>query len=100
MGLEEEYKTIKEQVRWLLEHHPRTRENDFYLALLWLKYFGGVPELPYIDWEKIKAISGKIETVSRARRKWQEYGLYLPSDPAIKARRERQRKFARIMRTE
>src|SRR5579875_225987 len=81
---------------YLLERYPAARNNDFYLQLLWLKQFGGIVELPWIDWEKIKANSGKLESVRRVRQKIQnEMGLFQPTDPVIKARREKQRKMRR-----
>src|SRR5579875_1174621 len=53
--MQEELKKTKDQVLYLLERYPAARNNDFYLQLLWLKQFGGIVELPWIDWEKIKA---------------------------------------------
>src|SRR5579875_2115119 len=69
--MQEELKKTKDQVLYLLERYPAARNNDFYLQLLWLKQFGGIVELPWIDWEKIKANSGKLESVRRVRQKIQ-----------------------------
>jgi len=81
-----EFKTKKEEVEFLLEKYPATRENDFYLQLMWLKIFGHV-NIPYIDWNSLKDFSGTLETVSRVRRKIQnEYGKYLPSKETQKHR--------------
>jgi hypothetical protein len=81
-----EFKTKKEEVEFLLEKYPATRENDFYLQLMWLKIFGHV-NIPYIDWNSLKDFSGTLETVSRVRRKIQnEYGKYLPSKETQKQR--------------
>src|SRR5579883_2802336 len=94
--MQEELKKTKDQVLYLLERYPAARNNDFYLQLLWLKQFGGIVELPWIDWEKIKANSGKLESVRRVRQKIQkEMGLFQPADPGIEARREKQRKVRR-----
>src|SRR5579875_3225439 len=94
--MQEELKKTKDQVLYLLERYPAARNNDFYLQLLWLKQFGGIVELPWIDLEKIKANSVKIESVRRVRQKIQnERGLFQPTDPVIKARRDKQRKMRR-----
>jgi hypothetical protein len=70
----------KQQVEYILMHFPEARSNDFYLQYLWLKVFGKL-NLPFIEWNTIKDISGKLETVSRVRRKIQnEDGKYLPSN--------------------
>lgn len=85
------FRTKKEEVEFLLERFPQTRENDFYLQYLWLKVFGKL-NLPFIEWNTIKDISGTLETVSRVRRKIQnEHGKYLPSDE-VRLQRERKRR--------
>jgi len=84
--------TKKEQVEYLLEKFPQTRENDFYLQYLWLKLFGKV-NLPFIEWDMIKDISGTLETVSRVRRKIQnEDGKYLPSND-VRVYRQKKRQI-------
>src|SRR5579875_1839813 len=94
--MQEELKKTKDQVLYLLERYPAARNNDFYLQLLWLKQFGGKVELPWKDWEKIKANSGKLESVRRVRQKIQnEIGLFQQTDLVIKARRDKQRKMWR-----
>src|SRR5579875_3692602 len=94
--MQEELKKTKDQVLYLLERYPAARNNDFYLQLLWLKHFGGVVELTWIDWEKIKANSGKLESVMRVRQKIKkEIRLSQPKDREIKGRREKQRKMRR-----
>ena len=80
----------KQQVEYLLEKYPNTRNNDFYLQLLWLKNFGGLSEIPYISWHKIKDIGGKLESVRRVRQKIQnEDGNFLPTNPRILKLRQR-----------
>jgi len=77
----------KDQVRYLLEKYPHTRNHDFYLQLMWLKVFGCV-QIPYLDWSMIKAFSGRLETVRRVRQKIQnEDREFLPTDPEILRRR-------------
>jgi hypothetical protein len=87
-----DFRTKKEEVEYLLEKFPQTRENDFYLQYLWLKVFGKL-NLPFIEWNTIKDISGKLETVSRVRRKIQnEDGKYLPSND-VRFYRQRKRQI-------
>jgi hypothetical protein len=90
-----EFLKMKEQVLDLLDRYPQTRNNDFYLQWLWLKTYGGLSELPFIDWEKIKHLSGRTETIRRVRQKIQnEDGKYPPTDPEVKMRRaKRERKI-------
>lgn len=84
----EELRTVKDRVKYLLEKYPNTRNNDFYLQLLYLKYFEGVP-LPYIDYSVVRRISGKLGTISRVRRKIQhEEGLFPPTSLDVAINRE------------
>lgn len=86
-----EFRTKKDEVEYLLERFPQTRENDFYLQYLWLKVFGKL-NLPFIEWSTIKDMSGTLETVSRVRRKIQnENYKFLPSDD-VRLRREQKRR--------
>jgi hypothetical protein len=86
------FRTKKEEVEYLLERFPQTRENDFYLQYLWLKVFGKL-NLPFIEWSTIKDMSGTLETVSRVRRKIQnEYGKFLPSDD-VRVQRQKKRQI-------
>lgn len=89
MSLREELIKTKDQVLELLAKYPSTRNNDFYLQLLWLKHYGGISNLPYIEWSRIKGIAGKLESVSRVRRKIQnEEGRFPPTDPDVFRRRQ------------
>jgi hypothetical protein len=91
-----ELTTMKKQVAFLLERHPSSRNCDFYLQLLYLKIFGGLDNLPYIEWEKIKHLSGKLDTVTRIRRVIQnQEGRLLPTDPEVLKRRRRRAKAFR-----
>lgn len=95
-----ELKTAKLQVRYLLEHYPNTRNNDFYLQILWLRYFGGLKELPFISYGDVFKFSGKLETLRRMRQKIQnESGEFLPTDPTVLKRRlERSKSMRRVIR--
>jgi len=87
--LVEELVKIKQQVEHLLEKHPDARNNDFYLSVLWLREFGGLSQyISFIPYDLIRSLSGKTESVSRARRKIQnEDHRYLPTDPKVLAKR-------------
>jgi len=86
------FATLKKQVERILELYPKTRENDAFLTVyLWKEFFGAhlfhaedkrlsirlasIPEIPSAD------------SISRARRKIQEAGFYLPADPNVRKRR-------------
>jgi hypothetical protein len=89
MSLREELVKTKDQVEHLLATYAQSRNNDFYLQLLWLKHFGGLANLPYIEWGQIKRVAGKLENVSRIRRKIQhDEGKYPPTDPDVAIRRK------------
>ena len=88
-------KKNKEQVSYLLEKYPATRNNDFYLQLMYLRVFGGIP-LPYIEWTDIRALSGRLESVRRVRQKIQnEDHMYPPTDSDVIAAREKRAKAYR-----
>lgn len=97
--LEAELRKTKDQVLALLDRYPNARNNDFYLQLLWLKSFGGIKDIPFVEWTKIRELSGRLESVRRMRQKVQnEMGLYPPTDPEILRRRqERQELFRQAM---
>jgi len=91
--VEGDFKTKKAQVEYLLRKYPQTRDNDFYLQYMWMKTFGRMNNLPFIDWNVIKDISGTLETISRVRRKIQnEDHRYLPSEE-VQRQRDRKRRI-------
>lgn len=84
-----ELKTFKDQVLYLLEKYPNTRDNDFYLQWLWLKIFRRLP-LPFLDYKLIQGISGGMESVRRVRQKIQndpDHPCFLPTDPDVRLKR-------------
>lgn len=88
--------TVKERVEYILNRYPNTRNNDFYLWLIYVRLFE--PELKkyikFIPYELIKKIT-PFSTIWRMRRKIQEEGRYLPTDPEILKKR---RKLAKLHR--
>ena len=90
-----DFTEVKSQVLFLLENYPDTRNWDFYLLLLWLKIFGKI-EIEFVDWEKIKKLASKPQSILRMRRKIQnEEGLFPPTDPKIKKLRMNRSKLYR-----
>lgn len=93
----EELLKVKEQVCELLERYPQSRNNDFYLQWLWLRSYGGLSDLPFLEWDEIKHLSGKFETIRRVRQKIQHVeGRFPPTDPdVVKRRLAREKEFRR-----
>ena len=94
MSLDEELlrklKTTKERVRYIMERYPETRNDDFYLYLMYLRLF--VPELSryigFIPYELIRK-APRPETIRRVRQKIQEAGELLPTDPRVLEKRKK-----------
>lgn len=82
--------TLKDQVIYLLERFPETRNNDLALIFKWLQLFGGV-YVPLLKPEKLKELGSKPESIIRLRRRLQnDLGRYREfSDPSL-ARKRRQ----------
>lgn len=91
----EELRTTYARVEYLLDKYPATRNNDFYLHYLYLKFFEGLGHLPFLPWDKIKEIGGVAATTRRIRAKIQnDEGRYLPTDEnVIRRRRQREADF-------
>ena len=75
--------TVKAQVQELLERYPETRNDDFYLSYLWLKYYQKLP-LPFLPFRDITGVGGRLESVRRTRQIIQnEEHRFLPTDPRV-----------------
>jgi len=94
--LRERYQNLKEQVEYVLQRYPSSRELD---ELLWwlvlrlfhpelAKEFGECAKRGYIPISVLKKVP-RFETVSRIRRKFNEEGLYLPKNKEVLKRRRR-----------
>lgn len=92
ISAEQEIVQVMQRVKHLLEKYPNTRNSDSYLIVLYLKYFAGWP-IPWIEWDKMNDVS--IESITRARRKFQEHGLFEPTDADVKRRRMRRERVFR-----
>jgi hypothetical protein len=103
----------KEMVEVILRDYPQTRENDVTLAVyVWWKFYRY-----FLEWEGDASTEGDpqkgrwivpLEKVphlpsesdlSRIRRKFNELGLYKATDPAVIARRSRERKVRGTINT-
>ena len=95
----ERLKTVKDRVEYILENYPESRNDDFYLWLLYIRLFerqlsNYIKFIPY----KLLKNAVKFETISRVRRKIQEEGRYLPTDPKVLEKRRRLAKiYQRVM---
>lgn len=74
---------VSQQVEHCLQNYPRTRDSDHDLILAML-FVNGV----MLD-QKQKDVIRKLnfEGITRQRRKFQENGQYLPTDPEVAKRR-------------
>jgi len=89
-ALVERLKTTKERVEYILENYPETRNDDLYLWLIYVRLFDKVLSkyIRRIPYGVIKRAT-RPETLSRVRRKIQEEGRLLPTDPKVLKRRRR-----------
>ena len=83
-------KTVKDRVEYILENYPESRNDDFYLWLLYVRTFDKNLSnyIKFIPYRLIKN-AVKFETISRVRRKIQEEGRLLPTDPKVLEKRRR-----------
>jgi len=88
--LKEKLKTVKERVEYILEHYPESRNDDFYLYLIYVRLFE--PKLSgyikYIPFTLVKTAT-RFETIRRCRQKLQESGQYLSTDPKVLRKRRK-----------
>lgn len=93
MSFKKEMETVKKQVEHLLETYPQTRDNDFYMIVLWAKIFGGMEQYIYhIPYYLIREHSGKPTTLRRIRQLIQNNEKrYPPTDPEVMRKRKQRR---------
>lgn len=93
---------FEDQVLWVLLNIPETRDSDKELILQWRLIWGGwtgdpdggtygVPK----DWEYR---STTPESITAARRKWQQKGVALPSDSVEQRRKEKEQQVRQAYR--
>lgn len=103
-------KELKDKVRFCLDSFPQTKGNDNYLVMsVWKNFYRN----DYLDFVKqsLKALNRRdlsdevetddgnlhklpsFESIGRVRRKFNEVGLFLPSDETM---RQRGRKIAQV----
>ena len=86
----EELRTVKARVEYILKNYPATRNSDLYLWLIYVRLF--CPRfrkyIKFIPWDDFKD-APSFATISRVRRKLQEEGKYLPTNPKVARRRRR-----------
>ncbi|MEO0252000.1 MAG: hypothetical protein ABIM44_07160 [candidate division WOR-3 bacterium] len=97
--LREKLKTIRDRVLYVMENYPETRNNDLYLWLIYVRLFDNDLSryIKFIPYQYIKS-AVSFETISRVRRKVQEEGFLLPTDPeTLRRRRRLEKAFRRVM---
>lgn len=92
---------LTEQVRYVLETHPQTRNSDVGLTLrLWLTFHGEKIIDGAADGEKLVTLTAVFNlpseaAIGRIRRKFNEQGLYLATDPVVIERRRKEKRVRR-----
>lgn len=82
-------KTVTDNIRYLLGNSEKARNSDNYLIYLYIKDILGIP-LIYELFEKFPS----FESITRARRKIQAEGYFLPTElSVIQARKKEQEKY-------
>lgn len=86
-----QYKTVNEQVRFILARYPEAKENDFYLSILYLRIFCKI-KVPYVAWSEMNRLSGRLDVVRRNRQKIQNEDHAFEPSFKVKIQRARHRK--------
>lgn len=86
---------IRDNVEQLLEKHPKTRNSDKLLCMMYWRDFDGLPindEKTSKDFANLFVLkSTNFESIRRARQLIQQDGMYLPTEEKVKkARRKKQ----------
>jgi len=83
---------VKNVVAKVLETDVRTRNDDKWLIIRVLKELGINIFIPY---EKLESMPS-FESITRARRKFQEAGLYPPTEKVAEHRKDEEQKMRKI----
>jgi hypothetical protein len=86
-----QYKTVNEQVRFILARYPEAKDNDFYLTVLYLRIFCKI-KVPYVEWREMNRLSGRLDVVRRNRQKIQNEEHDYESSMNVKIQRARHRR--------
>jgi hypothetical protein len=79
-------RTVRERVRYLLEHYPSTKGNDRELLIRYYRIFEPQIGLRVRDFDALLHMTS-FDTVKRRRQELQENGEYLPTSHTIRKRR-------------
>lgn len=84
---------IKSQVKQILLEYPETRKsNNLLVLMVWQKYY---PDLELrCNLAKADEVAN-LETCRRIRQKFNELGIFLPSERIISFREARQKTYAK-----
>lgn len=92
-------KKVTEKVEKLLKDYPECRSSDKRLWITYLVVYHNLrmdmrnkPDLAFETFvlTMMDKATPSFESISRSRRKFQEKGMYLPSEQIAKARKQRQ----------
>jgi len=87
---------VEKAVSDVLERFPYARNSDLYLTILVLRYYTKLGKyISMIPLSVIMEYDGILEAIRRTRQRFNEKGMYLPTDPNVLERRMRK---ARKMR--
>jgi hypothetical protein len=86
-----QYKTVNEQVRFILARYPEAKENDFYLTVMYLRLFCKI-RVPYVEWSEMNRLAGRLDVVRRNRQKIQNEEHDYEASQKVKIQRARHRK--------
>lgn len=98
--VKQEFKTVKERVKFILNKHPEARNNYLYLVVLYWRYFEPFISkyFRYIPLD-VLVNATSIETITRAARKLWEEGECPPPDLSVRDRRvKRKLAFRKILK--
>jgi hypothetical protein len=84
-NLEKEFKEVGKAVKYLLENDERSRNEDKWLQLIYVRGVQGINlVMPFNDWERMIS----FETIARCRRKIQEEAMTILNNPLMSEERK------------
>jgi len=92
----QQFETVIDRVRFILKNNEEARNSDLYLIILYLRTFTDLGKyISFIPYSEIRKYDGLFETITRARRKLNEQGFFLPTDDKVIERRRTLEKIYR-----
>lgn len=96
------FKQLKSQVEKILKKYDKAKSSDKWLTYkLWCNEYPGkvvnTPNGKAISFDDMMSLPDE-QTITRIRRKFNQQGLYLATDPVILARREKEKRIKKEIR--